>query len=227
MATTTRTRTTKPPAPRKSRTKPTAPKPAVTITAPARLPKGCKPSNTLSKDLTRPVLTHGYIRKDRKRGWELLLTDSYQLARIPLVTDRPDATPDVTEGFLSVEAIKEMDRGKTITTTKQAMRIDGGYERPRLNDRGHNAMTFPQHFESMYPVHARPLRLGLNAELLHKLAKTLGSETVSIEIDLDQLAKLSVTHTYLKPFVVRPLIQGNKKTEQHNGDGLLMPVKIS
>ncbi len=96
----------------------------------AVLPKGSKPSKTVSKDQTRPILTDAELQQTQDGGWELLATDSYQLARIPLtVRDNDSSDEPLTPGPISTEALKAIEKTGAFRANGSVVPVDSGFGR--------------------------------------------------------------------------------------------------
>ena len=187
----------------------------------------------VSKDQSRPVLTHLYLRivgeGEGRRGF-LEGTDSYKLGRVPV-----ELEPGDTEGFIPAEVITAARKAKA-----DGIRANGSLE---LEAFGKVVATFPRTFEGQFPNTDQLLELepamidggrwtiGLNPKLLLELAAGMGAETVTLEF--------TATKTYprdgepivegrpsnLRPIVVRPLATFRGCEENHEAIGLLMPIR--
>lgn len=69
------------------------------------LPHGARPWKAASKDETRPVLCHGWLR-ERNDGWWLLTTDSYIACAVKVQT-----TGEIMEGQVPRAVLKLMHKG--------------------------------------------------------------------------------------------------------------------
>ena len=200
----------------------------------AVLPKGAKPSKSVSKDQTRPVLTHAELRQtteivdgERKpTGWELIMSDSYQLARVKLsVMDADNAfTPELVPGPISTDALKAIEKSTagafTANGTVDPRNSNGAVAGPSFarEDPG----RFPQ-WDALMPEHTgHEFAIGLDAELLYQLAQSLGAkDRGKCQVRLTFTSRDDGTPNPLRPMVVTA--HGGNALE---GQGLLMPVRI-
>lgn len=187
----------------------------------------------VSKDPSRPVLTHLYLRivgeGGDRRGF-LEGTDSYKLGRVPVELEEGD-----TEGFIPAEVIGAARKAKA-----DSIRANGSLE---LETFGKVIASFPRTFEGTFPntdqlLDVTPARIngarwtiGLNPKLLLELAEGMGAETVTLEF--------ANTKTYsrgsdpaetpdpspLRPIMVRPLGMVRGCEDNHEAVGLLMPIR--
>lgn len=187
----------------------------------------------VSKDTSRPVLTHLYLRivgeGDNRRGW-LEGTDSYKLGRVPVELEEGD-----TEGFIPAEVIGAARKAKA-----DSIRANGSLELEQL---GKVIATFPRTFEGQFPntdalIPEEPARfegrrwnVGLNPKLLLELAEGMGAETVTLEFVATRPAPGPAggagdySPSNLRPMVVRPLATFRGCEENHDAIGLLMPIR--
>jgi len=159
-----------------------------------------------SRDATRPVLTHAFLRVDGERA-TLEACDSYKLARIPVELEAGDE-----EGFVPVEALTTARKARAESVSVNgSVDIPGGpsFPRPELGQ-------FPNAVQ-LFPDGEVAFAVGVNAKFLHELAQGLGSETVRLEF-----VKVGDEPSALRPIVVRPI--GGDAPE---ADGLLMPVRLA
>lgn len=190
----------------------------------AVLPKGAKPSKSVSKDQTRPVLTHAELRQPADgTGWELVTTDSYQLARIPLsvkTVDGSDGEP-LTAGAISTDALKAIEKAGAFRANG-SIEVCDTFGRPTgqtftREDPG----KFPQ-WDSLMPAEdIDEFTIGLNAEILYQLAQALGAKS---------RGKCHVALTFTnnpethQPNPLRPI---RVRAQDGEACGLLMPVRVN
>ena len=190
----------------------------------ALLPKGAKPSKSVSKDQTRPVLTHAELRQSADgTGWELCTTDSYQLARIPLsvkTADGLDGEP-LTAGAISSDALKAIEKAGGFFANGTVQPCDELGRTTGQSFVRESPGAFPK-WESLEPApDIEEFTIGLDAEILYQLAQALGSKErgrcqVAITFTNDPN-----TH---RPNPLRPMRVRAKDGEAH---GLLMPVRVN
>lgn len=88
------------------------PKTNVPVAKSIRLPSSkCRPSEATSRDETRPILTHAYL-KQRDDGMWLLASDS-----VIAVAIKVETTGDVEEGYIPRRALRMMERGRYVVQT--------------------------------------------------------------------------------------------------------------
>lgn len=101
------------------------------------LPRGARPWKAASKDETRPILCHGWLR-ERDDGWWLLTTDSYIACAVKVQT-----TGEIVEGQVPRAVLKLMRRGSAATQLADRawrVRYDGCEWTLRLPD---DPATYP------------------------------------------------------------------------------------
>lgn len=79
------------------------------------LPKGAKPSKTLSADPTRPILQHAWLRPDpvAENVWQLITTDAYVLVMHRLmVKNISSPLPELTEGPIHLDHLRMIEQAK-------------------------------------------------------------------------------------------------------------------
>jgi hypothetical protein len=199
----------------------------------AVLPTKAKPSKSISKDETRPHLTHANLVRDGDSDWTLLATDGYQLVRVPVYVMERAAGHPLEPGPIPADALKAIEKAGAFTANKQIVPVDPANGQP-VGPAFERTVEgkFPN-FDMLWPVHeGRRLCLRFNASLLWSMAQSLGittngsvrDQTIELEVDLGQ-ARTSADNRdveeYLRPIIVR------RPTGDIMGDGLLMPVRRS
>jgi hypothetical protein len=194
----------------------------------AALPTGAKPSKGASKDTTRPHLNRGQIVQ-RGEQWELHVTDSWKAAILPLslVGELDESGPALTEGPLSVDALKLIEKTGNFRANGAVEPCDQ-YGRPTgvtlaRVDNGDRYPNLPQLFPDA-PHADDTLKLGIDAKLLLELAEAIGAKagkhsTVVLEFDATKFTEIeSGGKQYLKTVVV---------TAKGERCALVMPVRVS
>jgi len=184
------------------------------------LPKGSKPSKSISTDATRPTLTHAELRQADTGDWELCATDSYQLARVALIRDDSSDITEPVAGSISADALKAIEKSggfrATETTIEPCDRngLPTGATFARTD-----AGQFPR-WDSLEPDNgAQPFSIGVDAELLFRLAQSLGSkERSGVRVKLTFVTGPDGNPNPVRPITVRPLTD-------NGSSGLLMPVR--
>lgn len=177
-----------------------------------RFPEGTKLEKVASKDKSRPVLTHAFLRIEEgdsgRKGW-LEATDSYKLARIPVEVEADDK-----EGFVPVSALKAAREAKTFEVAVNGdvvAEVEGG----QLTLTQPKTGTFPD-VPSILPKEKIAFEVGINATFLKDLTDAIGAqENVRLSFVADDDGKPNP----LKPIQVG--ILGN------DAIGLLMPVRLA
>jgi len=177
----------------------------------------CKPETVVSKDKSRPVLTHLYLRiTEGESIGSLQATDSYKAVRIPVEVGKDD-----TEGFVSPDVYKAARKVTPKTAGGVEFEVNGGYT---LAD----GTTHPREFQGTWPkldeimdVPASTFTVGLNARFLFDLAQAFGSDTVKITFTAGRGGS---DPDPLRPMKVEP-IDGDLKGS--SADGILMPVRVA
>lgn len=174
-----------------------------------KLPKRAKPSKALSKSALRPDLTRAYVAKVNGHR-ELVASDSYILARVPV----PDDTP---LGSVTADALKRIERGEAHeVTVKGAVRFttpDGTpveYHAPEQTK-----LPFPDVVESWDPSGFQVVTIGLNPALLKNLADAIGAgNAVRLEVLVhdDGKAKAGAMRV--------------SSSTDGAGEGLIMPLRL-
>lgn len=199
------------------------------INVKAKLEKLC------SRDQSRPVMTHLYLRiigeGEERRGY-LEGTDSYKLGRVPV-----ELEPGDTEGFVPVEVIKTARKLKT-----DSIRCNGTLE---IIAGDTTLATFPRENIGQFPdvdrlmdleparIEGYAWKIGLSAKLLHELAEGLGTDGVSLEFTATKPAPdpdtgaVNFAPSNLRPIVVRPLTNHGAENADPDAIGLLMPLRVS
>lgn len=177
------------------------------------------PERVASKDASRPVLSKVHLDADRKEGAQVVVTDSYMLARFPVELDEGD-----TSGPIPVEALKASRKPPTKYGGDVAIRANSHVEVAQ----GETAyMTLPReeldytfpNADQLIPSNLAEFRVGLDAAKLHALAKALGDETVILHFVADadgnprgnRVVYVTTTH--------------DPKGE--SADGILMPIWLA
>lgn len=199
----------------------------------AVLPKGAKPSKAISKDKTRGhllgaelVCTHeGDNTVDSPPAYELQVTDSYKLARVPLFVTELGTEP-LEPGPIDEVALKAIEKtgafranGTVIPVDKSGVQAGPEYPRPPRAGRWPN-------MDQLVPDTKPDGRIVIrfNAEFLWQTAQALGcgaraGQAVEIEINQEQLRENGDVSETLRPIVVR--------NPNEEGIGLLMPIRRS
>lgn len=175
-----------------------------------KLPKKAKPSKALSTSLLRPALTRAYIAQPNGHR-ELIATDSYIIARLPVGDDVP-------LGALAAEAVKRIEKGeKHDVTGKGAVRFkdkDGTpieYHAPEQTE-----LPFKDNVPEFDPGNHQVVAVGFNPDLLKNLADALGAtHGVKVEIVVTKDGQHA-------PRAMRVTPLGGSGAE-----GLLMPVRLN
>lgn len=172
-----------------------------------------KPEAVVSKDQTRPVLTHLYLRieeTEEGRKGTLEATDSYKLVRIPVEVEDDD-----TEGFIPVEVYKQARKVSSKTLGAVEVKANGSLD---LQD----GSSFPRTMEGQFPRTGELMNLapsefeiGLNARFLYDLAQAFGEDTVRIRFT----GRDGGQPDALRPMTVRPL--------GGDADAILMPIRLA
>lgn len=176
----------------------------------AKLPSKAKPSGSLSKDKTRPLLASAnLVEKDGE--WSLVSCDSYQLAVLPLDVRDVDVEPALTPGPIPADALKAIEKAGAFQANGVVAPVDT-FGRPTgmTFARPEPAGRYPDH-ERLFPDVVDRFRVALNAKLLLDLARSLGSTR-------DEVV-LSIEPKGLKAIVVEPRAGNGAR-------GVLMPVRI-
>ncbi len=177
----------------------------------ATLPKGCKPSKMLSRDKHRPILCSANLRC-HEGAWEIVGTDSFKLGIIPLEID--DRCPELglTEGAISAEALKAVEKSGHFATTDTTVTplsrfgVPDGPVYGRTADIG----QFPRP-DQLFPDRNGEIVVGLDAKYLYELAQALGSNVVYIQFTEDKAGRINP----LRPVTVKT----------SNGVGIQMTVR--
>lgn len=138
------------------------------------IPAGARPSKACSRDTTRPVICHAYLKR-RDDGLWLLATDSYIACALKVT-----AQPEAEEGFVPFGALKLMQRGhrgEQVSDMEWRVRTDLGMVTFDIDLVLSNAKPFPDFYklgvwggEAAGPV----TTVGMNAHLTRRLAQALG-----------------------------------------------------
>ena len=183
-----------------------------------------KPTRAASTDRTRPQLCSVYVRELEDGALELIATDSYLLAHVPLPPGH-----GLTPGPISVKALAQLERGREYTASAEDGAITIQDEDTRITYGRPDGPTVPTFVRDLPTFKARPkthtiVEVGLNPKLLQRLADAIGSsEGVRLRIPVPNgghdargaLDTIQVTHT--------------RTGEPGPGDahGLLMPIRLS
>jgi hypothetical protein len=174
------------------------------------LPRRAKPSKALGSDPSRKALGRAYVVEPNGHR-ELIVSDSYIMARIPLADDVP-------LGNLSGEALKRIEKG----------------ERHEVHDDGVEFLTkdgttvkYPADtgfsmFEKNVPEFdaiGRTVAIGINPKLLASLAEALGAagQGVRLEIPLDKHGNQKLRAMRVTPILGK---------EDPKPSGLIMPIRL-
>lgn len=198
----------------------------------AKLPKGAKPSRSVSKDDARPMLTSAELvcidegeKKDPASAkWELQTTDSYQLVRLP-VTVHMDEGPELTPGPISSDALKAIEKPGAgafyANGSIEVLSADFGGKLGQTFAREPRAGSFPNVDQLMPDAPANELTLCFDPRKLEQVVKALGAggtskngRPITITIDLANVQ----AGRHLRPLVIRA-------AHEPEAVALLMPVR--
>lgn len=187
----------------------------MTQTRSITIPHRCKLSKVCSTDLTRPVLTHAYLRR-RKDGMWLCATDSYIACAVRVAGD-------ADEGWVPIAALRLMERGQkneqisetawkvwvndgTVTFDAEP-NITGSSEPPDMGKPGID--LWGEHgTRTATDVGA----VGINPKLMERLGAGLGAHSYGCRFDF---------YGDLRPILVTPL-----SSPERDRIGLQMPIRI-
>ncbi len=140
------------------------------------LPPGVRPAKACSRDTSRPILCHAYLR-EREDGWWLLATDAYIAVAIKVQTQG-----EIVEGYVPFDTLAHMRWGERVveqlSPTAWRAFTDRG---TATHDVGELVATvkkpYPD-FEKLGMWEGEPAEpqaeLGLNARMTRRLVKALG-----------------------------------------------------
>jgi hypothetical protein len=175
------------------------------------LPRRAKPSKALGSDPSRKALGRAYVVEPNGHR-ELIVSDSYIMARIPLA----DGVP---LGNVPGEALKRIEKGERHEVHDDGIEFlakDGTTVRYPA-DRGFSMFeTNVPEFDTSGP---RTVEIGINPKLLASLAEALGATDhgVKLEIPLDKNGKQ-------RPRAMR--VTSLVGTEDPKPSGLIMPIRL-
>ncbi len=136
------------------------------------IPTGARPSKACSRDTTRPVICHGYLRR-RADGLWLLSTDSYIACALKV-------HGEAEEGFVPFGALRLLQRGyqgEQVSESMWTVRTDRGHITFDVGESLGKTNPFPD-FEKLGVWEgeaADPVaELGVNAHMTRRLAQALG-----------------------------------------------------
>lgn len=190
-----------------------------------------QPELVASKDESRPVLTMVHLNAEDS---VVEVTDSYMLARFPVELDEGD-----TSGPIPVDALKA-SRKPPLKFKSTSIRCNSHVEvRHEFGEHASDPyVTLPResgdyqfpNTRQLIPDTLSEFEIGLDAGLLLKLAKAMGSERIRIRftnaptrVGVENPAVDQPGPSNMRPMVVRPI-------NAHSDDepiGILMPIRLS
>lgn len=186
----------------------------------------CKPSRVLSRDRTRPLLMAAWVRlAGGKPGDhdELIATDSYTFARIPLTDGH-----GLKAGPISPTVLKLLEQGREhVALDDGSIQVfdDNGritYAPPAHADGG-KLPPYVTNPDSMMPDISNgqvAVTIGLNADLLKNLADAIGAPGGSVAL------RVNVDRQTFQPSLRAYLVTATRDRDEPGGPvGLLMPVR--
>jgi hypothetical protein len=175
------------------------------------LPRLAKPSKALGSDRTRKALGRAYVVEPNGHR-ELIASDSYIMARIPVADDVP-------LGNLSGEALKRIEKGERHEVHDDGIEFltKDGVAVKYPADRGFSM------FEKNVPefdATDRTIAIGINPKLLASLAEALGAaagQGVRLEIPLDKHGNQELRAMRVTAILGK---------ESPKPSGLIMPIRL-
>ena len=182
-----------------------------------------QPELVASKDKSRPALTKVHLDADKA---QVVVTDSYMLARFPVDLDEGD-----TSGPIPVDALKASRKAPNSYAGPVSIRANSHVE---VVQDGEPYVTLPREpldyqfpdADRLIPDNLATFEIGLSAEKLLALAKSLGADKGSgygVRLRF-------VAHTETgEPQPLRPIRVDAINAHGRDGepDGLLMPIRIA
>ncbi len=180
------------------------------------IPHRCKVSQVCSKDYTRPILTHAYLR-GREDGLWICATDGYIACAVRVSSDVRDAE----EGWVPIGALRHMEAGRAaVQMSHTAWRIttNDGYATFDVLPTVTEDNVFPDleklnvwgtegTFEPAFV-----LAMGINPKLMARLGAGLGAHDYGCRFEFMGA---------LKPIRVTPL-----SSPDADRVGLHMPIRL-
>lgn len=187
----------------------------------AVLPKGAKPSKSVSKDQTSPVLTHAELR-EHDGGWELVMTDSYQLARVKLSVKGEHDGEELTAGAISTDALKAIEKTGAFYANGTVEPCNPYGVKSGLSFARTDLGKFPSWDQLEPDIAPGAFAIGLDAELLYQLAQSLGAKSSSgARVRITFVTDANGQPNPLRPMRVEAI--GGSALESR---GLLMPIRL-
>ena len=165
------------------------------------IPNGAKPSKAASTDKTRAILCVGNVMRD-DAGWWLEVTNSYCLARVPLLPRDEANDPPARAGTLSPEALRAVEAkgagGFRILEDGSVQVTDtNGLLRASLPAAPTGGKTFPNLARLMPDFAGREtITLAVNVDLLLAVRAAYGGrkgDAVQVEVAVPLADERSVT----------------------------------
>ncbi len=196
--------------------------------------KAAAPSSSERKP---KVLRGGNIEKIDGRYF-LVVTDGHVCVRLPVSKDH--SGEELSEGYVPAQALRLIeDGGGIFKMTPEAVQI--GQARSRVVDgdwvdgeplvqlariepgkSSEDPSEFPSIAERWPEKPKRTLRVALDSKLIRRLAEALGSDALTLEIDLEGIEHSEGGRAYEGPLVAWPY---GKERPVAGPDGLLMPMR--
>lgn len=187
-------------------------KPAVvTYGGTISIPHRAQPSAACSKDHTRPILRHGYLRRRDDGSMWLLATDSYLAVAVKV-------QGDAKEGWVPVAAMRLLERGQAgeqLSATSWRIQTNEGAVTYDIEAQVAGSTNFPC-FEKLgvWGEDERPEgdfnKFGVNPKFVERVGRAVGG-TENIHLHLAGP---------LKPIRIRSRFLGD------DAAALLMPIRI-
>jgi hypothetical protein len=166
----------------------------------------CQIEEVASKDKTRKVLNHVFLRGDK-----LLATDGRALVEFPVELEQGDV-----DGYVTADALKAARKAGASIHANGSLSLSNGqaFPRPSVEEVG----TYPNCVQVVQNADSKPVTLSIafDVGLLKNLADAFGTEAVKLELcDTD-----SVIRVY--PVATRGCAVPNEKAR-----GILMPIRTA
>jgi hypothetical protein len=166
----------------------------------------CQIEKVASKDKTRKVLNHVFLRGDK-----LLATDGRSLIEFPVTLEEGDV-----EGYVTPDALKAARKGGASIHANGSLALSNGqvFPRPLVSDLG----SYPNCAQVMENADSKPITLSIafDVGLLKNLADAFGTEAVKLDLCDEE----SVIRVY--PVATRGCAVPNEKAR-----GILMPIRTA
>jgi DNA polymerase III sliding clamp (beta) subunit (PCNA family) len=185
--------------------------------------KSAKVEKAASKDSTRPVLQHLYLRAGKDAGEGTLeATDSYMLVRVPVTMEDGD-----TEGFLPASALTEARKAADRYTSEVHVGANGSIEYG-TKDGGTVTLARPEPGKfpdtaQLFPGELSTFEVGVNPKLLLAAAEAMGCETIRLSFARKRESSIECDSDPLRPITVRPL----NGTTSPDAVAIVMPIRIA